>query len=200
MGEDAVGRGSEAGAGTAASSAARSGAAPATSSATRPAEDGERVTERAVKRLLIVANVPSANTRALARAALEGARDEDIDDVEALHLAPLEAGPEDVLGCDAIVLGTTENFGYMSGALKDFLERVYHPCLERSQGLPWALYVRAGNDGRGTVDSVTRIVTGLRWRAVREPLVLRGTWRESFLDETRELGTLMGASLDAGVI
>ena len=152
------------------------------------------------KRLLIVANVPSPNTRTLAESVIAGARDEGIDDVEVVHRPPLEAGPDDVLACDAIVLGTTENFGYMAGATKDFLERIYHPCLERTQGLPWALWVRAGNDGSGATTSVTRIVTGLRWKAVRPPLVLAGEWRDGFVDEARELGLLMGASLDAGVI
>ena len=152
------------------------------------------------KRLLLIANVPSDNTRALAHAVLEGARDEAIDEVESVHREPLEAGPDDVLGCDAVILGTTANFGYMSGALKDFLERIYHPCLERTQGLPWALYVRGGSDGDGARDSVIRIVTGLRWEAARPPLLLVGAWREDFLEEGRELGMLMAASLDAGVI
>ena len=152
------------------------------------------------RRLLIVANVPSPNTRALARAVAEGATDEAIGNVAVTRLEPLAAGPEDVLACEAIVLGTTENFGYMSGATKDFLERVYHPCLERTQGLPWALWVRAGNDGRGATDSVERIVTGLRWKAIRPPLILAGEWREGFVGECRELGLLMGASLDAGIV
>lgn len=152
------------------------------------------------KRLLVVANAPSANTRALVEAVLAGARHEDVDGVDVVHRPPLEAGADDVLACHAIVLGTTENFGYMSGALKDFLERVYYPCLERTQGLPWALWVRAGNDGTGARESVTRIVAGLRWKAVRPPLVLSGDWRDDFADECRELGLLMGASLDAGVI
>ena len=164
-------------------------------------ETGDAAAERAGrKRLLLVANAPSANTDALIRAFLDGAADEALDEVEVVHRAPLDATPEDVLGCQAIVLGTTENFGYMAGASKDFLERVYPPCLERTQGLPWALYVRAGNDGAGAVSSVTRIVTGLRWKAVREPLVLSGDWRDGFTDEVRELGLLMAASLDAGVI
>jgi len=152
------------------------------------------------KRLLIVANTPSANTRALVGAVVDGASDEDIDDVRVVHLEPLAAGPDDVLACDAIVLGTTENFGYMSGATKDFLERVYHPCLERTQGLPWALWVRAGNDGTGARESVTRIVSGLRWKPVRPPLVLAGEWQPGFEDACRELGLLMGASLDAGIL
>lgn len=152
------------------------------------------------KRLLIVANQPSANTAALVYALLDGARDEAVDGVEVTHKVPLEASAEDVLACDAIILGTTENFGYMSGALKDFLERIYYPCLERTEGLPWALYVRAGNDGSGALDSVVRIVTGLRWKAIRPPLVLRGDWQATYLDDTRELGLWMAASLDAGIV
>lgn len=152
------------------------------------------------KRLLIVANQPSANTAALVCALLDGARDEAVDGVEVTHKVPLEASAEDVLACDAIILGTTENFGYMSGALKDFLERIYYPCLERTEGLPWALYVRAGNDGSGALDSVVRIVTGLRWKAIRSPLVLRGDWQATYLDDTRELGLWMAASLDAGIV
>ena len=77
------------------------------------------------KHLLIVAHNPSPNTRKLVEATLRGATHEDIEGVEAKHIAPLEATPDDVLWADAIILGTTENFGYMSGALKDFFDRIY---------------------------------------------------------------------------
>lgn len=153
----------------------------------------------AVRRLLIVANRPSERTRALAEAALEGARHPDVDGVEARLLDPLEAGPDDVLGADGIILGTTENFGSMAGLVKDFLERIYHPCLESTQGRPWALYVRAGNDGDGARTAIERIVTGLRWRAIGPALVLSGDWDEGFADSARELGTTMAAGLEAGV-
>jgi multimeric flavodoxin WrbA len=151
------------------------------------------------KQLLVVAHVPSANTRRLAEAVLRGARNPDIDGVAVRHVPPLEAGPADVLGADALVLGTTENLGYMSGALKDFFDRIYYPCLDQAQGLPYALYVRAGHDGTGTRRAVETIVTGLRWRAVREPLICRGDWQETFLGEGEELGMFMAAGLEAGI-
>lgn len=151
------------------------------------------------RRLLIVAHAPSPNTRALLEAVLEGARLPEIEGVDVETVPPLQAGPEHVLAAHALVLGTTENLGYMSGALKDFFDRSYFPCLERTQGLPYALYVRAGHDGTGTRRGVETIVTGLRWRAVREPLICRGAFSDAFLEQCRELGTLMAAGLEAGV-
>lgn len=72
-----------------------------------------------MKRLLIVAHAPSPNTLGLRSAIENGARNPDIEAVEVVVKAPLEAGPEDILACDAFILGTTKNLGYMSGALKD---------------------------------------------------------------------------------
>jgi len=109
---------------------------------------------------------------------------------------PEQAVATDVLQADGILLGTTENFGYMSGLMKDFFERIYYPCLEKTQGIPYALYVRAGNDGSGAQSAVERIVTGLRWKAVQPALVMQGEYKESFTEQTRELGLLMAAGLE----
>jgi len=93
------------------------------------------------KRLLIVSHAPSENTRTLLDAVVRGATHEDVENVAVTVKAPLDSGPEDVLAADAVILGTTENLGYMSGALKDFFDRSYYPCLEETQGLPYALYI-----------------------------------------------------------
>ena len=151
------------------------------------------------KRLLIVAHVPSSNTQRMLDAVMAGATAPEIDGVTVTHRRPLEAGPDDVLKADAIILGTTENLGYMSGALKDFFDRSYYPCLEETQGLPYCLYIRAGHDGTGTRRGVETIVTGLRWRAVRDPLICRGDWQEDFLPQAEELGMFMAAGLEAGI-
>lgn len=151
------------------------------------------------RRLLVVAHAPSPNTERLREAVLRGAESPEIGNVEVRVVPPLGAGPDDVLAAEAVILGTTENLGYMSGALKDFFDRSYYPCLERTQGLPYALYVRAGRDGTGTRRGVETIVTGLRWRAVQEPLICRGEWRDDFVGQCEELGMAMAAGLEAGV-
>ncbi len=153
-----------------------------------------------MKKLLIVAHAPSPNTLRLREAAARGAGHEDIEAVSVTVKAPLEAGPEDVMACDAILLGTTENLGYMSGALKDFFDRSYYPVLEEKQGLPCAVYIRAGHDGTGTRRAIETIITGLRWNWVQDPLVLRGDWQEAFEGQVEELGMYLAAGLDAGIL
>lgn len=152
------------------------------------------------RHLIVIAHAPSENTRRMVDAVLRGAGDPAIENVDSCWIPPLEAGPEDILDADAVILGTTENLGYMSGALKDFFDRSYYPCLDKTQGLPFAFYIRAGQDGTGTRRALESITTGLRWRRAREPLVCRGAFQEGFIGQCEELGAYMAASLDAGLI
>ncbi|MGY8935948.1 MAG: flavodoxin family protein [Alphaproteobacteria bacterium] len=151
------------------------------------------------KKLLIIAHAPSPNTQRLMDAVVSGATHPDVDGVSVQAMSPFDAGPADVLSAQGLILGTTENLGYMSGALKDFFDRVYYPCLEHTQGRPYALFIRAGHDGTGTKRGVETIVTGLRWRAIQDPLVCRGDFQEVFVEECETLGMTMAAGLDAGV-
>jgi len=150
-------------------------------------------------RLLIVAHQPSENTRRLASVACSAVAELGLPSVAARLLKPAEAGANEVLESDGVLLGTTENFGYMAGALKDFVERIYYPCLDHTRGRPYALWVRAGNDGQGARTSVERIIQGLGWRAVQPPLILCGEWRDEFTGQVAELSQTLAAGLDAGI-
>ena len=152
-----------------------------------------------MRNLLIVANCPSENTRKLYDAVSKGATRAEISGVQTRAREPLIANAEDVLWANAIILGTTENFGYMSGQIKDFLERVYYPCLEKTEGLPAAIYVKGGLDGTGAKNSVEKILLGLKWKLVQPTLVLKGDFREEFLPQCEELGALVAAGLEAGI-
>ena len=153
-----------------------------------------------LKHLLIVAHNPSTNTRKLVDACLRGAENEDIEGVETRFVPPLQASPDDVFWADAIILGTTENFGYMSGALKDFFDRIYYPCLEYTEAMPFAAYIRAGLDGTGTKVAIGKITSGLKWKPVQESIILQGEYQAEFETQCEELGMLMAASLESGII
>src|SRR5699024_3027883 len=118
------------------------------------------------KHLLIVAHAPSENTRRLRDALAEGASAPEIEAVDLRVQSPFDADAADVLAADALLLFTPENLSYRSGALKGCFDRCYYPCLDTTDGLAYALCVRAGHDGTGTCRAVASITTGLRWRPV----------------------------------
>ena len=117
-------------------------------------------------------------------------------------LAAPEAGADDVEDAAAIVLITPENFGMVSGLMKDFLERIY-PWFEevpnRRPGMPYLLIAKGGNDGTGAVRDVTRILTGLRWEPVLPPLVMSGSVTNDHLATAREQAATLAAGVDAGI-
>lgn len=135
----------------------------------------------------------------MAQAVIRGANHKDIEDVEVRVRDALEATQDDVLWADGYIFGTPENFGYMSGALKYFFDRIYYPCLDKIGGRPYALFIRAGNDGSGALASISRIVTGLAIREVQDPVLIAGEFDEARLAECEELGMTMAAGLEAGI-
>ena len=68
-----------------------------------------------MKNLLIVYHTRGVKTTQLAEAVFRGAAAESSVNVRLVRCA--DAGPQDVLDADALVLGTPENFGYMSGMI-----------------------------------------------------------------------------------
>lgn len=149
--------------------------------------------------LLITVHCPSDNTRRLRDALVKGATHPDITEISHRVTEPLSTTSEDVMWADAIILGTTENFGYMSGAMKDFFDRIYYPCLEQKQGLPYAIAIRAGLDGTGTRIGMEKIITGLKWSEIQPPIISKGDFDEAFLSDWETLGMAVAAGLEAGI-
>lgn len=151
------------------------------------------------KHLLIVFQSQSGTTSQMADAVIRGASHPDVDGVEVRVCNALEADADDLLWADGFILGTPENFGYMSGAMKYFLDRVYYECIDKINGMPYALFVRAGNDGSGALSSMRRILTGLAVKEVQDAVLIAGDFDAARLAECEELGLTMAAGLEAGV-
>ena len=151
-----------------------------------------------MKRLLIVHH-PPGKLAEMAAAVHRGATHEEVAGVDVRLLECFHAQPEDLLAADALVLGSQENFGYMSGAMKDFFDRTFYSCEGRLEGLPYAIFIGCGNDGQGALTAIRRIAQGFPFREVREPVLVRGRLDDDGLRRCEELGLAMAASLEAGI-
>ncbi len=151
-----------------------------------------------MKHLLLVWHSQSGHTRQLAEAAAAGAG-ECAGEVELRMRQAFDATLDDLLWAHGLLLGTPENFGYMSGAMKDFMDRTYYPAEGRTIGLPYAVFISCDNDGSGAVRAIERIATGYGWKAVAEPLISRGGLAPGALQQARELGQALAAGLSLGL-
>jgi|TARA_B110000037_G_scaffold28794_1_gene34267 multimeric flavodoxin WrbA len=150
------------------------------------------------KRLLIVYHSKTGKNGVMAKAVYEGAHHPDID-VDVSFKEAKEAGIEDLLEADGIIFGTPENFGYMSGALKDFFDRTFYEVEGQVDGKPYCMLVGAGNDGTGALIAIRRICNGYSFKEVQEPIVVVGDLEDQQLQTCRELGMAMAAGLEAGI-
>ncbi|MCW2830329.1 MAG: fldA 2 [Aeromicrobium sp.] len=166
-------------------------------------------------RLLIVHHSPTATTRSLTDAVVAGAHDDAIEGVEVVVREALEARAQDVLAADGYLLGTTANFGYMSGALKHFFDTIF---LEAGGALtddgsagavtgaagrsarkrPYGLWVHGRYDTTGAVRSVQSIVQALPWRQAAAVLEVVGAVEEDQTGAAYELGGTLAALVADG--
>lgn len=148
-------------------------------------------------RLLIVHHSPTANVEAIYDAALAGAGDEAIDGVEVVVAPALEATIGDVLAADGYLLGTTANFGYISGALKHFFDTTYDAVREPTAKRPFSYWIHGGYDTTGAERAMESITTGLGWTLSAAPLVFTGEVTDEHLQRATELGGTLAALLMA---
>lgn len=159
-------------------------------------------------RLLVVHHSPTRSLRRLTDAVVSGAEDPEIEGVEVVVRPALEATADDVLAADGYVLGTSANFGYMSGALKHFFDSTFLAvggALDPSGGAgesagetakrPYGLYVHGRYDTTGAIRSVQSIVGALGWAQAYDILDVMGDVEDSHDEAAYELGATLAALL-----
>jgi multimeric flavodoxin WrbA len=150
-----------------------------------------------MKRLLIVYHSQSGGTARMCEAVERGAR--SIEEVAVSCKRAFDAGADDLKSADALIIGTPENFGYMSGAVKDFFDRTFYPCEHSVAGRPYAVFVCAGNDGTGAVFNIDRILAGLKMKKVVEPIVAKKEVSPEDLARCEEMGATLAAGIALGM-
>lgn len=146
-------------------------------------------------RLLVVHHSPTDHVQALCDAVRAGATTDELEGVDVRLVAALDATVDDVLAADAYVLGTTANFGYISGALKHFFDTTYDAVREPTAKRPFSYWIHGGYDTTGAERAMESITTGLGWSLVHDPVVFTGEVTQTHLDAAWELGATVAATI-----
>ena len=137
------------------------------------------------KSLLIIAHAPSPNTSALAEAALRGASHPDAGGLNVRLSSPFDIEAEHLFGADGVLIGTTENIGYMAG---------------RQRTCSTAVIMTGSTEARPSRSASTfapdltaqrppraeSIIGAQRWRLVAAPLILHGDWSDGYPAEVED--------------
>ena len=81
------------------------------------------------KKIIFISHSPSKNTKTLSDIVFNTVNSNDLN-INIELFSPLEISSESIKKSDGVIIGTTENFGYMAGATKDFFDRCYNELLE----------------------------------------------------------------------
>jgi multimeric flavodoxin WrbA len=157
-------------------------------------------------RLLVVHHSPTPATRLLTDQVVAGAHDDAIEGVEVEVVPALEVGLASAERANGFLLGTSANFGYMSGALKHFFDQHFlalgGALADDGSGAPstggrkpYGLWVHGRYDTTGAVRSVQAITGALPWRQASEVLEVLGEVGDEELEAAYELGGTIAALL-----
>ena len=91
-----------------------------------------------------------------------------------------------------MILGTSANFGYISGALKHYFDSTFAAAgpdgegASRTKDLPFSYWIRGGYDTTGAEKAMEAITTGFGWGLAADPVVFTGD-PEPRLDSLRDM-------------
>jgi len=148
-------------------------------------------------KILIVYHSQTGNTEKMAHAVAEGAR--GIEGVDVILKKAADASLDDLLTADGFALGTPENFGYMSGMVKDFFDRTYYDAQEKAFRKPFVVFISAGNDGTGALRAIERIALGYKFKTVFQPVIAKGAITEEIINQCIELGATIAGGCQMGI-
>jgi multimeric flavodoxin WrbA len=148
-------------------------------------------------RILIVYHSQTGSTEKMALAVAEGAG--NIENTEVMLKRAGDATLEDLLTADGLAVGTPENFGYMSGMIKDFFDRTYVAAQDKVFRKPYVVFISAGNDGTGALNAIERIALGYKLKKVYNPVISKGQVTDEILEKCRELGATLAGGCQMGI-
>ncbi len=151
---------------------------------------------RTLVRVFSRQNSQSGHTKSLIQKCKIGAEKEN---VEIKIIKALDAELVDIIWADGIIFGTPENFGSMSGGLKNFFDRTYYPAREIEINKPYALLISCETDGSGTERQIQTITTGYVLKKVLDTIIVKESEFNPKIVAVEELGQTFAAGLVLGI-
>ena len=142
-------------------------------------------------KVLVVYCTMSGNTKAAAEAVAAGAAEAG---AEVVLKVGLEAGPEDLAGCDAVALGSYDAFSYMGGGLKDFLDRAYYPTQGQVTDKPYAAFLTHGGGGKA-IASIESVAQSFKLKKVAEAALVKGKPDGQVITKLKTLGAKLAEAV-----
>ncbi|MGB3739793.1 MAG: NAD(P)H-dependent oxidoreductase [Pontixanthobacter sp.] len=160
--------------------------------------------------LIIAWHSRTGTAEALARAAYDGAMDEECG-VQNRLITAADVTSDDIRQAGAYLFVCPENLATMSGMMKEMFDRTYYDVLGQIEGRAYATIIAAGSDGEGAQRQIDRIAKGWRLKRVAEPYILNTDAQtpeaiqadkvvlDVALTHARELGAAMAQGCAMGV-
>ena len=139
-------------------------------------------------KILIIYHSQSGNTEKMAQAVNDGALSAGA--TVSLKKAA-EADADDVLNCDAVIMGTANYFSYMAGMMKDFFDRNHFTLKGKVDGKLYATFGSHGNGGTVAIETLDKLCDGLGLKKAVETVAALREPSSEVLNECRGLGSKM---------
>ncbi len=137
-------------------------------------------------KVLIVYHSQTGNTEEMARAVAEGAR--SVAGTDVVLKRAFDANADDLIGCNAVAFGTSTNFAYISGGLKDFFDRSLIQCQDKTTDKPYCTFTSSGMGKRRALDVLDGICSAFKLKRADEGIMAPGKATPEILAELREMG------------
>ncbi len=144
-----------------------------------------------MSRILVAYHTFSGNTEKLANAFADGVR--AVMGSEAVVKKVTDVTPDDVQKADGLAFGTPNTFGGMSGAMREFFDRMW-PLHEQIAGRPAAIFTTENEGQTGAIDEIRKFFGFYNLKEVAAGLTISAP-----VDENTEMCYKLGQTLAEAV-
>jgi len=140
-------------------------------------------------KVLIVYHSITGNTEEMARAVAEGAK--SVAGTKVTLKKAADANADDLLSCDVAIFGTSTNFGYISGGLKDFFDRTLTQCQNKTTDKPYCAFTSSGMGKKRALEVIDGLAIAYKMKKADDGVMAQGKATPETMESLRQLGKKM---------